>query len=154
MNVSRLIKKGKEAKEKTIMKSFRLRNSANEALKLLSKFSGISGNEIVNSAIEGLGAEMRLLEKIDNELKIDGATITTGYQTSSGYTTIFEISKILDSFNRDVLYNVKYSVSHINKPDDTQEHEFILQNINDLLDLGFNGNYQIFRQQPKLKESE
>lgn len=152
MNIAKL--KKIHTGKKSHLKSFRLKNSANESLKLINKCTGLSENEIVNRMVEALGAECRLLEKIDNELKVNGEAIVTAYQTAIGYTLTFEVSKITNVIGQSILYKVKHTLSHVCKPNGVQENEIILEDIKDLLDFGFNSNYEIYRQQPKLKESE
>ena len=155
MNITKLMKIG--TGPKSHMKSFRLRNSAVQAIGRICKVTGLSANEIINRTVEALAAENRLLEDIDNRLIVDGESITAVTRTSDGYIISFNVSKVSNIFDRSgnkFLYNVIHDLSHISNPNDVQENEFVLENIRDLLNFGFSSNYEIYVEQPKLEESE
>ncbi len=149
MNITHLTKLNSEDR-KTKMKSMRIRNKAYDSLELMKKRTGLSVNEIVNRVAEQLGAEYKFLEEIEKEIKINKKVNIIGH-LNSGYTVYFVITE-----NENIMSKLKYkSVYSIYKFESViGSNEIYIDDLHELLDFGLNSNYEIYRQQPKLKESE
>ena len=122
------------------VRSFRLRDVTMTALNFLSEKIGLSANEIVNVAVETLGKEYDLLNKIQELLDSGWHQVSIFKQTNPTYKFRFEIRKNSNP------WMFKYEITHIIFVHNTTEffqHLYYVNDLQDLFDFGFDGAFYI-----------